>query len=90
MIKPIHALVEALERMDIPHYLVDYVPFDDSAVYGLPEGFNATNVIVYGGQGLINYGKKHGWVGVFQNEKLENQDQPAIIENKFGEYYERL
>lgn len=63
-------LVEALERMDIPHYLVDYVPFDDSNVYGLPEGFNATNVIVYGGQGLINYGKKHGWVGVFQNENF--------------------
>lgn len=63
-------LIEALSRMDIEYIMVDYVPFDDENVYGLPDDFDRTDVIAYGGQGLINYGKNHGWSGVFQNDNF--------------------
>jgi len=68
--KAYHQLLEALERLEIKHYVVEYVPFDDENVYGLPENFDEKDVIVYGGQGLINYGKKHGWTGVYQNDNF--------------------
>lgn len=74
-------LLKSLERLGYEYTMIDYIPFEDIP-YNLPENLDTKNVIVYGGQGLINYAKDNNWYpGAFTNE---NFNVTSWLEN-YGE-----